>query len=156
MTNAWTENGPVSLPPRSLAYGAGALLVALAIAGVALGLRAAWREAGAPDLGGGPAAAVAGDDTLVAKPIVDLPAPVAEPAPAADETKPDQAAADQGKADAIAARTAAAQEIQAKPSKPAGNIDDILTSASEKPPGPAKPAADEAPPGAPVKSDVPF
>ena len=156
MTTAWTDNGPVSLPPRSLAYGAGALLVALAIAGVALGLRAAWREAGAPDLGGGPATAVSGGDTLVAKPIVDLPAAVAEPEPATDEAKPDQAATDQARADAIAVKTAAAQAIQAKPSKPAGNIDDILTSASEKPPASAKPAADEAPPGAPVKSDVPF
>jgi len=156
MTNAWTENGPVSLPPRSLAYGAGALLVALAIAGVALGLRAAWREAGAPDLGGAPAANASGDDTLTAKPIVDLPPPVAAPEPAKDETTPDQTAAEQTKADAIAAKTAAAQEIQARPSKPAGNIDDILTSASEKPPASAKPAADEAPPGAPVKSDVPF
>jgi len=156
MTSAWTENGPVSLPPRSLAYGAGALLVALAIAGVALGLRAAWREAGAPDLGGGPAQSATGDDTLTAKPIVDLPPPVAAPEPTPDETKPDQAAADQAKADAIAAKTAAAQEIQAQPSKPAGNIDDILTSASEKPASAAKPAADEAPPGAPVKSDVPF
>ncbi len=154
MTNAWTENGPVSLPPRSLAYGAGALLVVLAIAGVALGLRAAWREAGAPDLGA-PAASASGDDTLTAKPIVDLPPPVAAAEPAKDETKPDQAA-DRTKADAIAAKTAAAQEIQAQPSKPAGNIDDILTSASEKPATAAKPAADEAPPGAPVKTDVPF
>jgi hypothetical protein len=154
MVNAWIENGPVSLPPRSLAYGAGALMVALAIAGVALGLRAAWREAGAPDLGGGGAEAASGDDTLTAKPIVDLPAPVAAPEPAKDE---DKAAADaKAKADAIAAKTAAAQAIQAKPSNPGGNIDDILTSSSEKPPPPAKPAADEAPPNAPVKSDVPF
>ncbi len=155
MTNAWTENGPVSLPPRSLAYGAGALLVILAIAGVALGLRAAWREAGAPDLGGAPAASAPGDDTLTAKPIVDLPPPVAAAEPAKDETKPDQVA-DRAKAEAIAAKTAAAQEIQAQPSKPAGDIDDILTSASEKPAPAAKPAADEAPPGAPVKTDVPF
>jgi len=156
MVNAWIDNGPVSLPPRSLAYGAGALMVALAIAGVALGLRAAWREAGAPDLGGGGAEAASGDDTLTAKPIVDLPAPVAAPEPAKDADK-DAADADaKAKADAIAAKTAAAQAIQAKPSNPAGNIDDILTSSSEKPPAAAKPAADEAPPNAPVKSDVPF
>ena len=50
-----------------------------------------------------------------------------------------------------------AQEIQAKPSKPGGDIDDILTSPNEKPPAQVKPAADEAPPpGAPVKTDVPF
>jgi hypothetical protein len=155
MTNAWTENDPVSLPPRPLAYAAGALLVALALAGVTLGLRAASRESGAPDLGGGPAAVASGDDTLTAKPIVDLPAPVAAPEEATTDKA--DAADDQAKADAIAAKTAAAQEIQAKPSKPAGDIDQILTSASEKPPAPAKPAADEAPPpGAPVKSDVPF
>jgi len=157
MANAWIENGPVSLPPRSLAYAAGALLVALALAGVALGLRASWREAGAPDLGGGVSETASGDDTLTAKPIVDLPAPVAAPEPAKDEDENAVAAADQAKADAIAAKTAAAQAIQAKSSRPAGDIDDILTSASEKPPAPTKPAADEAPPpNAPVKSDVPF
>jgi len=156
MVNAWIDNGPVALPPRSLAYGAGAILVALALAGVALGLRAAWREAGAPDLGGGPAGAASDDGALTAKPIVDLPAPVAAAEPAKDADK-DAAAAEQAKADAIAAKTAAAQEVQAKPSKPAGDIDQILTSASEKPPAPAKPAADEAPPpSAPVKTDVPF
>ena len=89
MANAWTDNGPVSLPPRSLAYGAGVLMVALALAGVALGLRAAWREAGAPDLGGAAAEAAAGDDTLTAKPIVDLPAPVAKAPEARDRlTRP--------------------------------------------------------------------
>ncbi len=156
MINTWTDNGPVSLPPRSLAYGAGALLFVLAIGGVALGLRAAWREAGAPNAGGGTAQVSAGDDTLVAKPIVDLPAPVAAPEPAQEEAKADTAAANQDKADVIAAKTAAAQEIQSQPSKPAGDIDDILTSSSEKPAAPAKPVADEAAPGAPVKSDVPF
>jgi hypothetical protein len=156
MANTWYENGPVSLPPRSLAYGAGVLLVALAVAGVAIGLRASWREAGAPDLGGAVSETAAGDDTLTAKPIVDLPAPVAAPAAATNDAKADTSADDQDKADAIAAKTAAAQAIQAKPSKPAGDIDDILTSASERPPPAAKAAPAEAPPGAPVKSDVPF
>jgi hypothetical protein len=78
-------------------------------------------------------------------------------APDADQAKQDAADADQAKADALAAKAAAAQAVQAKPSKPTGNIDDILTSPSEKPPAPVKPSADEAPPpGAPVKTDVPF
>ncbi|MGI9168602.1 MAG: hypothetical protein ACR2FH_00295 [Caulobacteraceae bacterium] len=157
MASTWTQNGPVSLPPRSLAYGAAALLVALAAAGVALGLRAAWRESGAPGLAAGSAASASSDDTLTARPIVGLPAPAPPPDAAKDETQSDDtAAADQSKADTIAAKTVAAQAIQAKPSQPAGNIDDILTSASEKPAAPVKPPADEAPPGAPVKSDVPF
>src|SRR5258708_3415773 len=140
MASAWIENGPISLPPRSLAYGAGLALALLAVVGVGLGLRAAWRGADAPDLGG--AAQTADADTLTAKPIVELPPPV---------TAPDAATAD-----ALPQQTAAAQAVQAKAAKPSGNIDDILTSASEKPPAPARPPADEAPPGAPVKSDVPF
>lgn len=157
MATAWIENGPVSLPPRPLAYGAGALVFILALVGVALGMRAAWREAGAPDLGGGRAQSAAGDDTLIAKPIVEPPPPAPAPEPAKDEEKTDAASAGKQKADTLAAQTAAAQAIQAKPSKPAGSIDDILTSASEKPPAPVKPAADETPPpGPPVKSDVPF
>jgi hypothetical protein len=57
----------------------------------------------------------------------------------------------------LAAKAAMAQEIQAKPSKPGGDIDDILASPSEKPPAAVKPGADEAPPSsAPVKTDVPF
>jgi len=153
MAYSWTENGPVSLPPKSIAYGVGALLLVLAVAGAGLGYRAALRQSGAPGLADD--TADASDGTLIAKPIVDLPPPVAAPAPTEDK-KPD-ADADKAKADALAAQTAAAQAIQAKPSKTAGNIDDILTSASEKPPAPAKPPADEAPPpGPPVKSDVPF
>lgn len=156
MANAWTSNGPVSTPPRPLAYFAGLLLVILAVAGVALGLRAAWRQAGAPSLSGGTAEASSDDDTLTAKPIVDLPAPVAAPEPAKDAAN-DTNDADEAKADAIAAKTAAAQAIQSKPAKTGGDIDDILASTSEKPPAAAKPAADEAPPpGPPVKSDVPF
>ncbi len=157
MASAWIENGPVSLPPRPLAYGAGALVFILALAGIALGMRAAWREAGAPDLGGDRAQRAAGDDTLTAKPIVEPPPPVAAAEPAKDEDKADAAAADKTKSETLAAQTAAAQAIQAKPSQPAGDIDQILTSANEKPPAPVKPAADETPPpGPPVKSDVPF
>ena len=68
------------------------------------------------------------------------------------------AAKEQGKTDAEKAQEAAAQTaaqaVQAKPSKPAGSIDEILASPSEKPPAPVKPSADEAPPTA--QSDVPF
>jgi hypothetical protein len=154
MASGWIGNGPVSLPPRSLAYGVGFALILLAAAGVGLGLRASWREAGAPELGGGEAGDAAGSDTLTAKPIVELPPPVA----AADNSasNADADAVEDAKADALAAKTEAAQAVQAKPSKTGADIDDILTSTSEKPPAPAKPATDEAPPSAPVKSDVPF
>jgi len=156
MSNTWTDNGPVSLPPRWLAYTAGAIVMALAIVGVGMGMRAAYRDAGAPDLGG-PSDGAADKSTLVAAPIVQAPPPVAAPDASADADKQDAADAEQAKADALAAKAAMAQEIQAKPSKPDGDIDDILASPSEKPPAPVKPAADEAPPpGAPVKTDVPF
>ncbi len=126
------------------------------MAGVALGLRAAWRQSGAPSLAGGTAEAASDDDTLTAKPIVDLPAPVAAPEPTKDADN-DTNDADEAKADAIAAKTAAAQAVQSKPAKTGGDIDAILTSASERPPASAKPTSDEAPPpGPPVKSDVPF
>ena len=52
-------------------------------------------------------------------------------------------------------KTAAAQEVQASPSKtPMVTPDDILTSPSEKPPPSSKPAQDESAP--PSTSDVPF
>jgi hypothetical protein len=156
MVNGWTENGPVSLPPRWQAYVAGAVVAALAALGVAVGMRAAWRDAGAPDIGEA-ADSAADHDALIAKPIVQAPPPVTVPDADADQAKQDAADAEQAKADALAAKAAAAQAIQAKPSKAPGDIDDILTSPSEKPPAAAKPATDEAPPpGAPVKTDVPF
>jgi hypothetical protein len=151
MAEAWIRNGPVSLPPRWLAYSAGAVVVAFAILGVALGMRAAWHDSGAPDLGSA-ADGAADQGVLTAKPIVETPPPVM---PSENTVaKGDAADADQAKADALAAKEAAAQEIQAKPSKPAGDIDDILASPTEKPPAAVKPATDEAPP--PVKTDVPF
>ncbi len=149
MASGWIENGPVSLPPRTLAYGAGLALIFLAAAGVGLGLRASWREAGAPELGGSQAGDASGAD--IAKPIVELP-----PVVAADNSASNTDADDDAREDALAAKTAAAQAVQSKPSKADGDIDDILTSQSEKPPAPTKPAADETPPGTPVKSDVPF
>jgi hypothetical protein len=156
MAYAWIENGPVSLPPRKVAYWAGAVVAILALIGIAIGFRAAWREAPVPGSGADTSLGLPGDDTLTARPIVVLPPPVVAPTPDQALAKADDAAA-ADKAAAIAKQTAAAQAVQAKPSKPPGNIDDILTSASERPPARARPGpADEAPPSAPVKSDVPF
>jgi hypothetical protein len=135
-----------------LAYTAGALVVILALVGVGLGFRAAWRQPAEPGLGD--SASASADDALTAKPIVELPPPVTAPEPAKEEAKADTNTVQQDKAKELAAQTAAAQAIQAKSSEPSQDIDDILTSASEKPPTPVKPPADEAPP--PEKSDVPF
>lgn len=153
MASAWIENGPISLPSRSLAYTAGLAVVLFAVLGVGAGFEAAFRRSAEPGLG---AAADTGakDDALTAKPIVDLAPPA--PAPEAAKDDADDTDADQAKADALAAQTAAAQAIQAKPANGGGNIDEVLTSPTEKPPAAASKGADEAPPGAPVKSDVPF
>ena len=148
MTTEWIENGPVSLPPRPVAYGAGAVVAALAVVGVALGFHAGWRDGGTPNAAGGiRRGAEAG--VSEARPLVEIGPPVAAP-PKTEDTDAEKAAAE--KAKELAAQQAAAQAIQAKAAKPAGNIDDILTSPAEKPPPEIKPAADEPPP----KSDVPF
>ncbi len=155
MASAWMERGPVSSPPRSVAYGAGALLVVLAFVGVGMGLRAAWRESGAPDLGGRTAASVADADTLIAKPIVELPTPPAASNTA--ENAADAEAAASNSADAIDVKTAEAQRVQSTTSKSEPDIDQILASPNERPTAPARQPGDEAaPPGQPVKSDVPF
>jgi hypothetical protein len=153
MASAWTENGPISLPSRALAYGAGLAVVLFAVLGATAGYEAAFRRSGGPELD---AAAEAGakDDALIAKPIVDLAPPT--PAPEAAKDTSDDADAEAAKADALAAQTAAAQAIQAKPANAGGNIDEVLASPTEKPPSTTGKGADEAPPGAPVKSDVPF
>lgn len=152
MADGWIDNGPVSLPPRALAYGAGVLVLAMAVVGGGLGFDAAWRKQAGPELSASGPANQPGD--LIAKPIVEI----APPAPAPEESKDtsaDDQANDEAKADALAAQTAAAQAIQSKPDAK-GDIDQIMTSPSEKPPAPVK-APPEAPPGtAPVKSDVPF
>jgi hypothetical protein len=149
MADGWIENGPVSLPPRALAYGAGFLVFAMAVVGGGLGFDAAWRRQAGPELSASGPANQPGD--LVAKPIVEI----APPPPAPEESKDDSAddqANDAAKADA---QTAAAQAMQGN-SDAKGDIDQIMTSPTEKPPAPVK-APPEAPPGtAPVKSDVPF
>ncbi len=151
MIRTWIDNGPVALPSRTLAYGAGVMVLVFAIAGGGLGFQAAFHRIAAPGPGAPGGQKAGADDAQIARPIVDLAPPSAAP--------PEQKAADDdddAKADALAAQTAAAQAIQAKTSAAGGNIDDVLASPSEKPPAPAKAPADEAPPGTPVKSDVPF
>jgi hypothetical protein len=151
MASAWTENGPISLPSRLLAYSAGLAVMLFAVLGAGAGFEAAFRRNAGPELeaASGPGAK---DDAQIAKPIVDL----APPTPAPEAAKADADKPDADKADALAAQTAAAQAIQAKPANAGGDIDEVLTSPTEKPPATQGKGADEAPPGAPVKSDVPF
>ncbi|MGH6986535.1 MAG: hypothetical protein ACRED9_06840 [Caulobacteraceae bacterium] len=151
MTSAWTDKDPVSSPSRAIAFLAGAVILLLALVGLGLGLRASWRSQAPPEINPGevPAANVA-----VAKPIVELPPPVAAPTPTKADVKADQQAQAEDKA--LTAQTQAVQAIQAKPSRVMGNIDDILASPTEKPPKVA-PAPGEAPPASPPpKTDVPF
>jgi hypothetical protein len=152
MASAWTENGPISLPSRTLAYGAGLAVVLFAVLGAGAGYEAAARRSAGPDLDAASGAG-AKDDALPAKPIVDLAPPAPPPEAAKDDSNDD---ADASKADDLAAQTAAAQAIQAKPATAGGDIDQVLTSPTEKPPSTTAKGADEAPPGAPVRSDVPF
>jgi hypothetical protein len=133
------------------------LIVVMAIAGVGLGFRAAWRAPSEPGSVSENGRNATADGELVAHPIVVMPPPVAAPT----DDKSDDAAADAATDaevanESIASKTAAAQALQSKASNASGNIDDILTSPQEKPPAPVKSAADETPPTAPVKSDVPF
>ena len=153
MASSWTENGPIALPPRPLALGMGAALVLLAFVGVGLGVRAAWKDTGAPDLGGSAADSADSADTLTAKPIVELPA-----APPAANTADNAVADESDNSDAIQEKTAEAQQVQSNAAKSGADIDQILASPTEKPTAPGKTGAAEAPPppGPPVKSDVPF
>jgi hypothetical protein len=154
---AWTENGPVSLPPRPVAYFAATLVFALAIVGVGLGFRASWRNGDRPSVGGDQALGV--DAATPAQPIVEIPA-LQQQAAAANAVA-SNSAGDKDEADDsndIAAKTAAAQDVQSNPTKADQSIDDVLTSGSEKPQAPAKPSTDEDAPGTPKgkASDVPF
>jgi len=152
MARVWTEHGPIALPTRPIAYGAAVVLVLFAFLGVGMGFQASWRKASGLDVDAG-AAAGGKDDALIAKPIVDLTPPTA--APEAPKNEADSSD-DDDQADNLAAQTAAAQAIQAKVAKGGGDIDDVLASPTEKPPPPTKGPTDEAPPGSPAKSDVPF
>jgi hypothetical protein len=151
MAGAWTENGPISLPSRPLAYTAGAAILIFALAGVGMGFQASFRRGPAPDAA--TSAGLAGkDDTIPARPIVDLAAPTSTP----EADKADNSDDEDAKAAVLAAQTAQAQAIQAKPAAGAGDIDTVMASPTEKPAVAAKAPTDETPPGTPVKSDVPF
>jgi len=104
---SWTDSGPVSLPPRPVAYFAGLLLVAAAIVGVGLGFKASWRngERG----GAGLSDQAAGVDAAIpARPLVELPPPPQQEAAA--NTAAANSADDKDEADdnSIDAQTAAA------------------------------------------------
>jgi len=153
---AWIQNGPVSVPPTPVVGFVAFTIGAAALAAVGLGIHASWRDVSRP-AAGEIDTQISGQATP-AQPIVqfalpEAPAPAATNAPeAATNSVKDQADASQD----IAAKTAAAQAVQSKPSQSNGNIDDILTSSSEKPQAPAKPSTDESAPSGPPKSDVPF
>ena len=151
MASEWMNNGPVSLPPRAVAYAAGLVLSALALGALGFGLKAGFRD-GAPEAAGASARIAADGTTEEARPIVVLPPPVAAPVAATAAPVKDEMT-DEEKAREAAAQTAAAQQIQAKANKQGQDIDDILTSSSEKPLPPVKPSTDEAPP---ARSDVPY
>jgi len=155
---AWIDNGPVSLPPRWLAYTVGFLAVALAIGGVGVGFHTAWRNGDRVSVGGGARAA---DDTAVAaRPIVVLPEMEQQAAAANAATATNTAAADDAddnddETNSLASRSAAAQAVQSHVTMAGANIDDLNTSHTERPQAPAKPSADESAPSD-GKSDVPF
>ena len=154
MPGSWVDQDPIALPPRSWVYGAAAAVILTAIAGLALGFKAAWRESPIPGVDFGKS--VAADGSLIAKPVVDIAPPVEPPDADKDAAAQEQADADaeKEKTDALAAETNA-RAVQAKTAKGGGNIDEILTDKSEKPPAPVKAPTEDAP-SAPVKSDVPF
>jgi len=152
MSTEWTHNGPVSLPPRSIAYGAGVAVLVVALVALGFGFKTGLRSSqpGAADA----SARVAADgSTDEAKPIVVLPPPVTAPV-AANTAAPKKDDAESSTDDKEAqAQAAAAQQVQGKGGKSGQDVDDILTSSSEKPPAPVKPSNDEAPP---TRSDVPY
>jgi hypothetical protein len=152
MADGWVERAGVAVPPRSLAYGAGLAILALAVAAGALGFSTALRREVAPEIASAARTGATGE--IAAKPIVEIAPPT--PAAQAKDDADDDKANDAAKAQALAAQTAAAQALQAKGSGK-GDIDDIMASPTEKPPAPVKNPGEEAPPAtAPVKSDVPY
>jgi hypothetical protein len=155
---SWIESGPVSTPSRSTVTFVAVALAAVAVFGAGYGLHEVWRA-------GGPATAGAGDasqdaQAIAARPLVDLTAVEQKPPPAANAAPAANAVSEKDESDeeanSIAEKTAAAQAVQSKPAQQPGDIDQILTSPSERPQAPAKPSTDEGAPGSPSKSDVPF
>jgi len=149
---AWNESDPVSTPPGPVVGVVAFLIVLAAVGGVGLGFKASWRDTTRPAQGS--VDTQAAGQAVMAQPIVELPQPQAAPAPTVAAAATNSAKEADDSSD-IAEKTAAAQAVQSKPAQAPSNIDDILTSPSEKPQAPAKPSTDEAPPTAP-KSDVPF
>ncbi|HEY3797547.1 MAG TPA: hypothetical protein VGL58_04280 [Caulobacteraceae bacterium] len=150
---SWTDDGRVSTPPSSVVYAAAGVLLVVALAGVGFGLQTGWRDTGRPEAGSVDDQLSPGQATA-AQPIVDIQSAEQQPPAAAPSNA---VAADSEEADSndIAAKTAAAQAVQSKTSQSPQNIDDILTSSSEKPQAPAKPSTDEDAPNT-GKTDVPF
>src|SRR5579859_5430650 len=90
MSSEWTQNGPVSLPPNAVAYGAGLMVLVVALAGLAFGFKTGLHSSqpGAADA----SARVAADgSTEEARPIVVLPPPVTAPVAATAAPKKDAA-----------------------------------------------------------------
>jgi hypothetical protein len=153
---AWIDNGPVSLPSGPTLAFAAVLIGAAAVAGVGLGFSAGWRGgeqrvAGAID----PNQDI--DQAADAKPLVTLvepTAPAAANVAAANTVEAKKNDDDSDDSNQIAAQTAAVQAVQSKPADDPKNIDDLLTSPTERPQAPAKPTTDEQAP--PAKTDVPF
>ncbi|MFI4933465.1 MAG: hypothetical protein ACHP7N_02500 [Caulobacterales bacterium] len=150
---SWTDTGPITLPPKPVAYTAAGILAVVAILGVGLGVRASWRDA-RPSVDSGDQV-LGGDQAILAKPIVEIPA--AQQQAAAANTVAANSAADQpdetADSNAIAAQTAAASAKSAKVA-----IDQSGDSGAEKPQAAARPSVDEGEPGSPqgAKTDVPF
>jgi hypothetical protein len=151
---AWIANGPVSIPSTPVVAFVAFVIGVAAASGVGLGIKASWREANRPAQGEVDSQATS--QAIIAQPIVELPQPVAAPPATNTVAAATNSAKEADDSDEIAAKTAAAQAVQSKPAQSSGDIDDILTSSSEKPQAPAKPSTDEAPPTEPAKSDVPF
>jgi hypothetical protein len=147
MAGAWTDNGPISLPSRPLAYGAGLAVLAFAALGAGLGFQASARKAVTPELGGG--ARGGADDALIARPIVDL----APPSSAPVQDRNDDAGSDDEMAKTDVAAPPADAANAAGPAAAPGAAAPAAPPADRSQ---AAPAPGDAPAAPPVKSDVPF
>jgi hypothetical protein len=144
MSGLWTENGPISLPSRPLAYAAGLAVIAFAVMSGSLGFQASFRKAPGVDAAVNKGAHA--DNAVAARPIVDLsPTPAAPPAGA---DTPDDVDSSNAKADDQVDQAPATQAVPAA-QPPTGDA------AAEKSAEPAK-SPDETGPAPPVKSEVPF
>jgi len=152
---AWIDNGPVALPTGRTLTLAAALIGAAALVGAGYGFSSGWRG-GAQRVAGAVDPNQDIDQAVDAKPLVTLTPPTAPAATnlAASNAIEAKKSDDEDASNEIAAKTAAVEAVQSKPAQQAPDIDDLLTSPTEKPQAPAKPnPADEAPP---LKTDVPF